>query len=230
MEEKRFTVIKYPKIQTLYKRDSSTKRNVIIPGDFSRLEFDNIKRWLVLEKIDGTNIRIGLNEDGTRSIGGRTDNAQIPAHLFEHLDKTFPVELLHETFNPKGDGTWPEVTIFGEGFGPKIQKGGGDYADSPSFRIFDIVIGNWWMNWEQVEEIAFALGVPTTPIIRADWDLSAIEPYVMGGFVSLVPGSKKIAEGVICRTDPYLFNRRGERVMFKLKVKDYEDLKNEGSS
>ena len=46
----------YPKIQTLWKRDKEMGK--VIEGELSKPEFDNIKNWLVTEKIDGTNIRI----------------------------------------------------------------------------------------------------------------------------------------------------------------------------
>src|ERR1700692_4009049 len=73
----------YPKINTAFKRD---ERNVIILDDWSLPEFqylsDKIWRWT--EKVDGTNIR--LHWDGTKvRIGGRTDNAQVPATLISNL-------------------------------------------------------------------------------------------------------------------------------------------------
>ena len=50
--------MKYPKINTLWKRD--IKGN-IIDGEFSCLEFVNIKNWYITEKIDGTNVRVIIN-------------------------------------------------------------------------------------------------------------------------------------------------------------------------
>jgi hypothetical protein len=32
--------------------------------------------------------------------------------------------------------------------------------------------------------------------------------------------NSKLIEGVVARTDPYLYNERGQRIMFKLKGKD----------
>ena len=52
-------MFKYPKIETLFTRDEKFKVTDII-----RLpEFENIKKWLVTEKIDGTNIRIIYTPD-----------------------------------------------------------------------------------------------------------------------------------------------------------------------
>ena len=44
----------YPKIETLFKRDEKFN----ITDEIRCPEFDNIKKWLITEKIDGTNIRI----------------------------------------------------------------------------------------------------------------------------------------------------------------------------
>jgi len=115
-------MILYPKIDTLYRRLNNFNVNVF---NFTRKEFSIISEWTLTEKIDGTNIRIGLNPDGTIELGGKTDNAQIPASLvtfFNELDK----DAIRNAFKQDEEGNYPNVTIFGEGYGPKIQNGGKD--------------------------------------------------------------------------------------------------------
>ena len=113
-------MIPYPKIETLFNRNADFTVN---PEELRLPEFALVRSWLVTEKIDGTNIRVGLTPDGRRLIGGRTDVASIPSFLLEHLDAVLPVEKLRELW-PKDEATGlhPEVTLFGEGYGPKIQK------------------------------------------------------------------------------------------------------------
>ena len=55
----------YPKIETLFDRDSQFKLNT---DAIRKPELDLIKKWEVTEKIDGTNIRIFWN-DQTISFG-----------------------------------------------------------------------------------------------------------------------------------------------------------------
>src|SRR5271165_5917716 len=115
----------YHKIMSIYKRDQKTNQFII--GDWALPEIGYLASldWEWDEKIDGTNIRI--HWDGTnRKFGGRTDNAQIPAYLFERLEVLFTIENLKNCF-----GESP-ATLYGEGFGAKIQ-GGGDYLSSVDF-------------------------------------------------------------------------------------------------
>lgn len=85
-------MLEYPKIETLYNRDEKTHR--VIPEQLRLAEFGNIRRWQITEKVDGTNIRIGLSPDGNVSFNGRTDNAQLPAPLVSYLQTTFTAEKL----------------------------------------------------------------------------------------------------------------------------------------
>ena len=39
-----------------------------------------------------------------------------------------------------------EAYVFGEGYGPKIQTGGGLYSDTPKFIVFDITIDGHELN------------------------------------------------------------------------------------
>lgn len=78
----------YHKIQTLFKRNSKTKRVII--GDYSMIEFEFLKDniWVFTEKVDGTNIRVIW--DGKKvAFGGKTDDAQIPEALLNKLQALF---------------------------------------------------------------------------------------------------------------------------------------------
>jgi len=157
----------YPKIETLFERDKETFKVI----DKIRLpEFENIKNWLVTEKIDGTNIRVIYQPGEPQKIQeekilfrGRTDNAQMPTFLLEKLQELFTVEKFKKVI---GDGEEPKqgICLYGEGYGQKIQKGGGDYNPGNSFRLFDVWIDGWWLEWDKVCEIAEILGIKTVPI------------------------------------------------------------------
>ena len=116
--------MKYPKIETLWNRDPQTHK--VLPGELRLPEFGLVSRWLVTEKIDGTNVRIMLHADGSVEYGGRTDNAQMPTTLIGYLTETFTREKMQATFQQNEDGTWPEVAVFGEGlagrFLPRVSN------------------------------------------------------------------------------------------------------------
>ena len=222
------SLIKYPKIKTLWQRDPETFK--VIPGAFTTMEFALINTWVVTEKIDGTNIRVSLDPEGNIDLGGRTDGSQIPTPLVGKFLTTFTEDVMYSTFDRKPDGMFPHVTLFMEGYGEKIQKRGGNYRKGVSFRIFDIWIDGWWLNQSLVMELAAKLGVETAPLAREciDW-----LPRYYSDLFNLLPISRVAREendvypkgfhpeGVVGRTEPLLFDRRGDRVMWKLKYRDF---------
>lgn len=206
----------YHKIQTLYLRDPATNHKTLLVGEFARPEFAYLadRPWTFTEKVDGTNIRVGF--DGTTvSFGGRTNDAQIPSPLFAHLLATFTAEALFVVF---GAGS---VTLYGEGYGPKIQKGGGRYRVDPGFILFDVVVGDVWLERANVEDIAGKLGIPAVPVVGEGTVYDAVD-FVRAGFTSRCATDATLeSEGIVFRPKVELFDRRGQRVISKLKAKDF---------
>jgi len=225
--------MEYPKIHSLWKRqgwyfDEDKKnspgyqagRQSLIEGDYAIPEFANIKYWQVQEKIDGMNIRI---EDSPYSrmpsIYGRTDKADVPLPLMTHLKSIFHPDSMLEVFLKKDAGL-PCITIFGEGYGPKIQAGGGNYRKDAGFILFDVKVNNWWLEQSAVEEIAGKFGIPYAPII-GNMTHQEIIDYVKSQPKSLCSITEQVMEGVICRPNPLLLLRNGDPLMMKLKCKEY---------
>lgn len=199
----------YHKIQSVYKRDEKTHR--FIEGEWSLPEFSYLQYtgWEFTEKVDGTNIRVS-NAEGVVRVGGRTDNAQIPATLVARLQEMFPIE--------KFEGL-PSLTLYGEGYGAKIQKGGGDYIpDGCSFILFDVCIDGWWLRSKDVYDIAAKLGINCVPIIGHGTLHDAIQ-LCRDGFASKLKSSAP--EGLVCRPTVELRDRAGRRIITKIKLKDF---------
>ena len=203
--------MKYPKIDTIWKRDENDKYR-IMEGEYSKEEFDNIILWDITEKVDGTNIRI-MYENGIVTFGGRTDDAQIPATLFKYLQQKFTPELMAVAFDC-------DATLFGEGYGAKIQKGGGLYRDNASFVLFDAVVGGWWLLRESIEDIALKLDIQCVELIGTMTTGDAVE-YLKGRPDSILAEQPKVMEGIVARSQPLTLFRNGDPIMWKLKVKDY---------
>lgn len=211
--------IKYPKINSLWKRKGleydKNERKDFIEGDYACPEFALIKHWHVEEKIDGTNIRILFEkETGKVRFGGRTDNASIPAFLLDFLQDHFTPERLDDVFDS-------DAILFGEGYGPKIQKVGSLYSDSNGFCLFDVRIGHYWLKREDVYDVAGKLDVPHAPLIGEPKEGTIVD------FIKSKPKSRFAKydmkmEGVMCRANPQLFCRSGDPVMFKLKCNDFK--------
>lgn len=209
-------MIEYNKIDTLYKRDmDGTKK--LLEGEFRNptVEFlkDNI--WQFTEKVDGTNIRVYW--DGHKvQFGGRTERAQIPAHLVNYLTAVFGTSEAEQIFEEKFGET--EVILFGEGYGPKIQNGG-LYRNDVSFIMFDVLIAGNYQPRESVEDIAKAFGVDVVPIIFEGTIQEGVD------FVKTHPdstmGTAKM-EGLVGRPRVEMRDRCGKRVIVKIKWEDFK--------
>ena len=137
---------------------------LIVSSEMKLIEYLKDNKWLCSEKIDGTNI--GVVWDGHKvSFQGRTERAQIPAPLVNKLNELFGGIINEEMFEQKFGEM--NVILFGEGYGPKIQKGGGLYRDDVSFILFDVYLSdqNLWLKRDAVEDIAKSFGIDIVDIV-----------------------------------------------------------------
>jgi hypothetical protein len=239
----------YHKIHALYKRytpevinqlksegvdTSDIKKGSFIFGEYARPEFELLKdvNWQFTEKVDGTNIRItldtfypGMKVKHCLKIGGRTDKAVIPKPLIESIEELIPPKKFYNCFIDSLDKKsscqypWP-IVLYGEGYGKKIQKGGGDYiSDGVSFILFDVRIGHVWLTRESVEDVADKLGIKVVPVI-AEGSLQKGIDLATNGFPSQLKDTPP--EGLIAKTKPELLDRRGQRIITKLKLCDFK--------
>lgn len=208
----------YHKIQTVFKRNPKTKFRTLLESEFALPEFEYLREniWVFTEKVDGTNIRTIYNGIGQVRFGGKTDNAQIPAFLINKLEERFlsQTDKFVEKF---GDA---EVCLYGEGYGARIQKGGGNYRQDQDFVLFDIKIGNWWLQRKDVEDVANCFNLDIVPII-GEGNLHKMIELVREGFNSKWGDFK--AEGIVARPKIELKARNGQRIITKLKYKDFRE-------
>lgn len=213
---------KYHKIKSIFSRDPSNKHKTFLLGKYQDPEVEYLARnaWVFTEKVDGTNIRIMFGGGEELRIGGKSDNAQIHADLSHHLHKTFTPDTVGSVFDLSDDP--PPVVLYGEGYGRKIQKGGGRYlSDSVSFILFDVLINGVWLERKNVDDVATKLGVNSVPIIGSGRLVEALE-ITRDGFVSHISEDATfIAEGLVCRPAVELLNRLGGRIITKMKHKDF---------
>lgn len=213
---------KFYKILNVYERDRET--NKLIEGKFSSPTIEGLSRvnWVFTEKIDGTNVRV--HWDGYDVIfGGRTDNAIFPKPLQEALDSIFLTDEKRNLFSSTFGGD--KVTLFGEGYGPGIQKGGGDYSNEVGFILFDIQEESpdrLWIHPKSRQSIAESLEIDCVPELFTGtleegvafiktWPQSrvAIKPKTMEGIVGipemghiLYGNESPIAVKIKCRDFP----------------------------
>lgn len=209
----------YTKIETIFERDmEGTKK--LIEGKFRNETVEYLKenRWIGTEKIDGTNI--GIVWDGHKvSYQGRTERAQIPAHLMNKLIEMFGGTVNEELFEQKFGEM--QVILFGEGYGAKIQKGGGNYRSDVSFILFDVYLPeqNLWLKRDAIEDIAKTFGVDVVPIVY-EGDIAGSVEFVKEKPKSTIGMADM--EGIVCKPAVDMLDRMGRRLIVKIKVCDFE--------
>lgn len=211
-------MIEYHKIDTVYKRDPETNHKSLILGDYSQKAFEYLalNMWIFTEKVDGTNIRV-MFQDGRLSFGGKTDAAQIPALLYDRLSERFNPQLARfEKIFPSGG------CLYGEGYGPKIQPGGGKYRADQDFVLFDVRVGEWWLSREAVADVAEELGLDVVPIIGIG-TLHTMVDFTQSGFKSV--WGDFVAEGIVARPAVELRSRDGRRMITKIKHSDFSRIR-----
>jgi len=182
-----------------------------------------------------------LSKGGWRvDIRGRTNKAQIPSFLMDYLQRVFTIDKMKEAF-PELEET-DQVILYGEGYGAGINKkgqhvqinDGKHYRLNPGIRLFDVWIGpagakrhteGWWLEQGNVIDIASKLGLTVVPKLPVRLTEDIVR-YVKEGESSLVAqfdsdNPNFLMEGIVARTEPLLLRRNGQRLMFKLKRRDF---------
>ncbi len=204
----------YHKINSMFKRG---ERGEMMMGAFSNpaIEYLAPNDWIFTEKIDGTNIRIQWTGAAIK-VCGKSDAAQIPPFLLERIGEILGPGAMANQF-----GTEP-ACLYGEGFGARIQKGGGNYIkDGVGFVLFDVRIGDFWLQRADVGDVARGLDIAVVPIVGTGPLLMMVD-MVENGFKSLWGTAE--AEGIVARPTVELRTRRGDRIITKLKAKDFKKV------
>jgi len=213
----------YNKIDSVFKRDMNNRNHPFVIGVWSNDVFGYLQdnQWTWEEKVDGTCIRIMFNGK-TITFGGKTDDASIPSHLINKLQEIFlpQLGLFLETFGQADDC---QVCFYGEGFGRKIQEPvGSQYLkDDVDFYLFDVKIGGRWCDRKWVASIAESFKLPPPVVVGQGTIAEAIE-LVKKGFKSNFGTAD--AEGLILRTPVEMYDGKGNRIITKIKVRDFKNL------
>lgn len=207
----------YHKIPGPFKRRDE-KPHDVLHGVFTQPEFEYLYDcpWRWTEKVDGTNIRV-IWDGHEVKFGGRTDKAQPPIPLAQYLAETFLAEGVEEVFEQTfGEGS---AVLYGEGFGPGIQKGGGNYGDLQRLVLFDVKVGDWWLLPHDLLDVARKFSVPVVPQQFHNWTLHEAILTVEDGLNSQYGDFE--AEGLVGTPLVPLFNRKGKRIIVKVKAADF---------
>lgn len=216
----------YPKIDSVFKRDPENNHKTFLVGEWTNPVFELLKdiEWVGTEKVDGTNTRIHILPPQTSDevprveVGGKTHTAQL------HFDLVNTLLDIGKRALSLDDERYYGLTLFGEGYGAGIQRGG-IYRPDMAFILFDVYDSTHgiWLESENVVDIGDTLGIPSVPptfvgsLGQAVWHFENHRPITFHSPLT----NQNNAEGWVLRPARELRDRMGNRVITKIKVKDF---------
>jgi hypothetical protein len=179
--------------------------------------------WKYTEKIDGMNMRVLIDEHGNVQVRGRSNKAQIPGDLNDNILAMVANRMDSLVGLAQNRGM---VTLYGEGYGPGIQKGEG-YRDTKGFILFDICMSDitgedgYFLAPDDVTAVAKSAKLTQVPHLFKGRSLGFVIQAVREGFMSEI-GDRE-AEGIIAHAPDlfYYYSNSMRRVKFKLKTNDF---------
>jgi len=164
--------------------------------------------------LDGENGRIYWN--GEQALWSGKTNKFVPQkEYYDFIESHFLEERFEEVF-----GRDKEVYIFGEFMGPKVQ-GNELGLKEKIFIIYDIQIGNIWLEENSIREIADKFQVTTCYDYLEDKQCSCDQKTLDDWIGSVAGGEFNKWEGVVIEPVGQLRDRSGKRIICKVKNKDY---------
>lgn len=238
----------YPKIYAPFKRADSKSKYVNI-NEWATPEFEMLKDidWIWTQKADGTSVVLQWNGDKMTldTIKGHTDKSQFNQRTKDYLEKTFCTPEAETIFEDLY-GENP-VNVYGE-FCSKDYNQNYGFLDGIFFP-FDVQngeTGKWWPR-DAVETFAQRFNLKPVPVVFVGTIKQAVE-WVKN--VELIWNQKKESqatkinnigvwyknyitdtakgfypvEGLVGRPIVELLNANGERIITKVKCKDYSPI------
>lgn len=199
-----------------------------------------------LEKVHGTSAHIGWN---LRENGEYYLNFFSGGTKHETFVKLFDAAKLTEAFKAMGILD-RDVIVFGESYGGKEQGMSHTYGPVGKFIVFDVKVGDLWLDVPKAEKVAHDLGLEFVHYVRVPTDLAILDAWrdapsvqaIRNGITSVVGHNvldvtdgivdhpllgrllnPKKREGVVLRPIVELRKNNGERLICKHKGDDFKE-------
>ena len=119
--------------------------------------------------------------------------------------------------------------IYGEAYGGKQQKMSATYGPALKFIVFDVQVGESWLNMPNAEDVATYCGLEFVHYVKIPTELAAIDAEMMADSVQAVRngmGTGHMREGVVLRPLIELTKNNGKRIIVKHKREEFAERKN----
>lgn len=201
------------------------------------------KECYALEKIHGTSAHVRLQwELRPEPIGeGALEKVRVQVHYFSGgtphatfvglFDEAALVKAFTEMALPQDRS----LIIFGESYGGKEQGMSHTYGKIPKFIVFDVKIGECWLDVPNAEQVAQAFGLEFVHYAKVSTDLKELDAQrdmysiqaIRNGVSSYGPNgcveNPRPREGVVLRPLKEMRLNNGDRVITKHKGEAFQE-------
>lgn len=179
------------------------------------LEYLAKNLWAYKRKLNGENMRVLW--DGEQAIwNGKTNDFKTDAETINYMNSIFQEEIFEEKF-----GREKRVLLFGERMAPNSQ-GNELGLKKMEFVLFDVRIGDTWLAPENIRAIAKYFDIRTCYDFMSLEDRKKNHIDTLENLIDKVSNGKlKDWEGIVVSPATGLCNRKGERLICKIKNHEY---------
>jgi hypothetical protein len=173
------------------------------------------KECYAMEKIHGTSAHISYKDGKLSFFSGGAK--------YESFVALFNQEDLNKNFIEKAMGL--PVTIYGEAYGGKEQGMGATYGKDLKFIVFEVKIGDCWLNVLKAHNFADSMGLEFVHYQQITTDLASIDKEMLADSVQAIRngmGSHR-REGIVLRPIEEFTMNNGSRVIVKHKRDEFKE-------
>ena len=180
------------------------------------------KEVYALEKVHGTSAHVSFKDGALHFFSG--------GEKHENFLKVFDHAALLQKFQELGH---PEVVVFGEAYGGKQQGMSETYGKQLCFIVFEVKVGEHWLNVPNAESVASKLGLEFVPYEKVPATVEALNaerdrPSRVAKRRGIV--EDKVPEGIVIRPLVEMRLPNGERVMAKHKGENFSERKSKSDT
>lgn len=192
-----------------------------IPNLYKNKEILLFKQCFSSEKVHGTSthVKYDVESDSLSFFSGGCQH--------ENFLKIFDHENLIEAFRQNAaEHPHKKITMFGEGYGGKMQRMSDTYGKELRFIAFEVLIDECWMGVPQADRIATRLGFEFVPYKLINTTEEEINAEMMADSEIAIRrgmGPGKMREGIVLRPPVELQHPNGGRIIVKHKRPEFAE-------
>lgn len=191
------------------------------------------KECYAMEKIHGTSAHITFEKgkvfEDLHCTGNNKQDDKITFYSggekYENFITIFDKENLLKVFGELG---FEKATIYGEAYGGKQQGMRDTYGSVSKFVVFDVKIGDRWVNVPKAEEFTLALGLEFVAYEKVSTRLASLDVQRDRDSIQAIRnglGVGKMREGVVLKPLVELTKNNGGRIICKHKRDEFRETK-----